>query len=297
MRIADKTIFSRAEKNVNAGRSKLDESSTAISTGKIVNSLSDDPLVLQRSMRNSREEADLAQFEKNLNSMSDRYKNYESQINEMTEAVTRFKSVMVEMANPRNNDDARETMLNEIDNLKEQLLSLANAQRDGQYIFSGGRTNVEAYAADGVYQGDDLELTVDVLPAVKMEANITGQTLFGGVGISNGVNVFAWLDQMRSDVQSGSVSEVMSANLDEADVVMDQAIQEQTRVGVRLNRITMSQSTLERLQVSLEEKRQNFETIDMAEAITDYKSYEYALEATLQTSASLLQTSLMNFLR
>ncbi|RJO67172.1 MAG: flagellar hook-associated protein 3 [Myxococcales bacterium] len=297
MRVVDSNRYALISSQFQENRKRLEEAATAVNTGKLVNKLSDDPIALQRSIRNQREEADLTQYSSTLNRLDNRYKTYETKITEAYDVLSQLKSTMVALANPRPSEDVRQQMTVEIQQAREHLLALANAQEEGQYIFSGARTDVQAYLADGTYQGDSNELSVDILPSIKAELNLTGEALFGGAGIPGGINVFAWLNDFENDLASQSPSAAVADNLDQVDQAIEQAIHEETTVGVRLSRLEISKDTLSRLEVNLADKRQNFEDADYVTAITEFNAQQYALEASLQVNSQLLQPSLLNFLR
>ncbi len=296
MRVADKVYYTLMQRQVQQSRKRLADASMVVSSGKKVNDMADDPLTLQRSMRNATEEANLDQYTSNQAHLTARYSLYEEQFNEAYDLLTNLKSVMVALSNPVNVDDAREELLNELKHTEEQLQAVVNAQDSGQYIFAGGRADQPAFDDLGIYQGDSLENQVEMLPNVNMDANITGERAFAGVGVDGGVNVFEVIANIRTMLETNP-QEAALENLDGVAQAIEQVIQEQMRVGVGLSTLQSAEYTLENLKLSLVEKRQNFEDADYVTAITEYQAQEYALNASLQVNSDLLSRSLLDYLR
>ena len=296
MRVTDQNLFSNVQKQLQATKSKFERSSIAVSSGRKIDRLEDDPLVLQQSMRNSREEANLEQFSTTIMRQTDRYKVYDTKFNESYEVLSRLKSIMVQLANPHMEDDTRTELRTELEHINDQLLMIANTEHDGQYIFSGARTDVEAFDGNGVYQGDTIVQKVEILPGIKMERNVTGDRMFGGVGYDNGVNIFEIIGDIDTALD-GNPQAVSADYLDEIDQAIEQTIQERIVISTRLARLEMSTNTLEQLKLSLSERRAATEDVDYITAITDFKAQEYALNATMEVNSRLIRTSLLGYLR
>jgi flagellar hook-associated protein 3 FlgL len=297
MRVTDASLFRIIQQRVQSAQQNLQNAATPVTTGKIVNSLEDDPLVLQKMLRHDREEADLAQYKSTQSRQISKYGAYETAVEETYQILVGIQTTMVQLSNPHQPEDVRNQLTGELTQMREHLLSIANTEQEGQYIFAGARTDVPAYDDNGVYQGDDLELQVEILPGIKMEGNMTGQALFGGVGINNGENVFATIDSVLGGIASGDPQTAIQNHLDQMDQLINQTAMVRTQVGVRLSRLELAQSTISQLELTLAEKRQNFEDVDYVTALTDYKAAEYSLEATMQASGNLIKPTLLDYLK
>lgn len=297
MRVTDSSLYKAIQQRILAARQNFESASTSVTTGKKINALKDDPLVLQHTLRHDRQEADLGQYKSTLGRQLDINRTYETKVEEVYQILSTIQSTMVQLANPHQTEDTRNVLTAELRQMREHLLAVANTQVDGRYIFSGGRTDTPAFAQDGSYQGDNLELMVEILPGVSMEANMTGGALFAGEGIPNGVNVFAMIDSLLDAVATGDPQSAIQSRLNDVERLIQQSSHVRTHVGVRLNRVELAQNTLAQLELSLAQKRQNFEDVDYVTALTEFKAAEYRLEATMQTSGNLIKPSLLNYLR
>jgi|GEM_PF-2630957 len=297
MRVTDKSLFLNMQTQINASRKRLQQASIAVSTGKKVTALGDDPITLQAQLKNEKLESELEQSEAALNKQRDKYNVYETTINQTYQVMVDLQETMVQLSNPHLAEDVKATLTSQLDQIEEHLMALANTKHDEQYIFAGANSDVAAYDENGVYQGDSLELEVEILPGMTIKSNVTGESIFGGTGSTNGVDVFNMINQMQTMLAAGvDPKEVVTDHLNDVDQIIEQTINEQTKVGIRLSSIEVATSTLDGLQLNLAERRQNIESVDYVTAITEYQEQEYALEAAMQANSNLIKPTLLNYL-
>ena len=84
-------------------------------------------------------------------------------------------------------EDTRRTLANQINSILEQVVSLANSQLTGHYLFSGASSDVQPYTvtrdSNGnisrvIYQGSSEERNVAVAPGVEVSPVLVGDELF-----------------------------------------------------------------------------------------------------------------------
>src|ERR1700739_2860788 len=99
---------------------------------------------------------------------------------------------------------------NQISGILDEVQSLANTSYQGQYIFAGGQTSTAPFISSSAatpalttYNGDS-HINYLALPnGEKIQMNVPGSQIFQGPGSSN---VFAALNSLVADLQSGSVN-------------------------------------------------------------------------------------------
>jgi len=84
-------------------------------------------------------------------------------------------------------EDTRRILANQIDSILEQVVSLANTQLSGHYLFSGAASDVQPYTVERdssgnitrvLYQGSSEERNVAVAPGVEVSSVLVGDELF-----------------------------------------------------------------------------------------------------------------------
>lgn len=299
MRITDGIVYSNVKNQVSKNKAKLDALNTQLSSGQILQKLGDDPVVFASSMRNDRRESELTQLGKSQQLLIDRYNVYETKSQEVYETLSKFKADLVRLSTAtENTTDVRAELTAQIKSVREQLLAVANTKDQGQAVFSGALTDQDAYSSDGAYHGDGTTMQVDVMPDTRMPGNITGDSIFGFTAADgSSTNVFKMLNDLETAVAAGDPRAAAADQIGNAGKAIDQVSYAQIQIGVNLNRLTLAKSSLTTLQTNLTSSRTESEGIDYVSAYTDYQATSVALNASLQTSSSLIQKSLLDYLR
>lgn len=102
------------------------------------------------------------------------------------------------------------TSVIEVDNLMNRLMDVLNTTVEGNYIFSGQRTDTPAFVKSGdtvLYQGDNKEISSRTGPNSTMPVNIPGDVFMGSrsATLTGTVNMAPRLDAttLLSDINSG----------------------------------------------------------------------------------------------
>ena len=89
----------------------------------------------------------------------------------------------------------------------------------------------------------------------------------------------------------------MNSTLDMFANAMNTITTEQTKFGGVANRMEMSESTLETNSENLTSYLSDIQSVDYAEAITNWLNAQYAYQASLQVSSASMNLSLLNYLQ
>jgi flagellar hook-associated protein 3 FlgL len=106
--------------------------------------------------------------------------NTDSVMFQFTDALTRFKTLLVQAANGANDDNNFYAISQELESLKDNMINLGNTSINGRYLFSGSATDVKPLDESGNYYGNDKTLKAVVGANVEVPYNIPGAELFFG---------------------------------------------------------------------------------------------------------------------
>ena len=144
----------------------------------------------------------------------------ETTLNGVVNNITLAKSSIVKAGNAdMMSQSDRDTMAQELQSYRDTLMSLANTRdSNGNYIFSGFKSDTPAFAADGTYQGSNRCSSAEIEDGYSVALGHTGDKVY-----SNGSdNVFDALDQAIAALQNGNIDQSTLHNaLDKAGSVMD----------------------------------------------------------------------------
>ena len=145
-----------------------------------------------------------------------------------------------------------------------------------------------------LYNGDATDATVEVGDGVTAPTLVNGRTVFAGA--SGGTDVFAALQGLATAFLSNNVDGIEAAHA-AVSVAANQVQDAQGTVGARTNRLSGVKDGLSQFQADVQTLLSNTEDVDFAKAASDLALQQVTLQAAAQSMSSLLQTSLLNFLR
>ena len=146
-----------------------------------------------------------------------------------------------------------------------------------------------------IYQGNDVARTIPLDGLNKENININAKQLFFK-NDKNSVDVFNALDRLQANIRKGEIDEIAkeTAPLDKA---IDQVLQLRAKSGIRTRSV---EAVIDRVgQKNLDSTRvmSELEDADMAKAATDLNLNTVQRQAIMETTARILQPSLVQFLR
>jgi flagellar hook-associated protein 3 FlgL len=157
-------------------------------TGQDINRPSDDPTDASRILGLRTESRSMEIYMKALNDTVSELDFSSSVIQQIDDQMISALGYITSISTGgTETEDTRRTLANQIDSILEQVVSLANSQLTGHYLFSGASSDVQPYTVtrdnDGnisrvIYQGSSEERNVAVAPGVEVSPVLVGDELF-----------------------------------------------------------------------------------------------------------------------
>src|SRR5690606_21777490 len=107
-------------------------------------------------------------------------------------------------------------------------------------------------------------------------------------------SAFALLDDLAADLRSNTNTGAVVARIDDR---LSKVLSTQTTVGTRMNRLERAAESAAENQVGFSERLMAIEDVNLAELSIDLQLKQVAYQASLNIGASVLQTSLLDYLR
>ena len=168
---------------------------------------------------------------------------------------------------------------------------MGNTRFMGKYIFGGTITqDTEPFAYDGTsvtYDGNDGVLTRKVAEDTYQQINTAGSEFLNVFGA-----VIALRDALAAD--DGTAMDVAIAQI---DAVSPQLLNTIARAGSMQRRLELTRGNLEMANVNLQSYISQAEDVDLAEAILQFNAQELGYRAALESSARIMNISILNYLR
>ncbi|MEX1199980.1 MAG: flagellar hook-associated protein FlgL [Methylophaga sp.] len=180
MRISTNQIFDQSLAAMLNQQAALAQTQNQVSTGKRILNPSDDPAGSVQALNLQRELSLTEQYGANATAATNKLQGEESALKSAADILQRVRELAVQGLNDSNTQQDRKAIAVEINQLNEQLFSLANTRdSNGDYLFSGFASNTQPYETIfGAYQGDEGQRNLKVGAGVLVETNDPGSAVF-----------------------------------------------------------------------------------------------------------------------
>ncbi|MBI2881403.1 MAG: flagellar hook-associated protein FlgL [Candidatus Tectomicrobia bacterium] len=294
MRVSDATTWKNFVLYMQRAREQLQDLQAEAASGKRLNRPSDSPADNQRVLRLRQSLAQFDQYERNIRRGKALLGAAETSLSQAGEVIQKMKDIAVAGANGTVIPSTRAAMAQEAASLRDRLVQLANTQFEGQYIFSGTKTDTPAYSTAGTYGGNSGTMQVAIARDARVTVNKPGDQVFGAAG--GGVDILAAANALETALQSGDLSGIQ-AQIDALEAGRSQVINVRAELGASETRLDGTQTSLDTLRLALREQLSLVEDADLVETITALQSQENVLKATLASHANVSNLSLLDFLQ
>ncbi len=295
--------------NLNQTLQRLEKLQYESSVGKKFRVPSDDPIGASKSLKFNTDISKVEQYLRNAKDAKAWLLETESVLNEINTVLHRANVLTVQAANGPNEEDLPK-IRDEIVELREHLIQLANSTYAGRTLFTGFKTDEKLLNDDGTYNVDikNAEVFVyNVGVAEKVPVNTLGNKVFGS-GAGNytdevGEGDKAYLIQVFDDLalaldpNNPDSHNVIQESLTKIKDSMNQILSVTSELGARTNRLELTESKLEDQLLTLQELLSFNEDVSLPDALMRLAIEENVYRASLGVGARIIQPSLMDFLR
>lgn len=315
MRVTTGVMVDNMMRNLQKNIKRLDEYNRQLASGKKFENPSQNPIGAINSMSLKSSLANSEQYIKNIGSAKDWLNNTESLLNSQGDILQRARELAVRAANDTMDDSDRTYVQEEIKELRDELINIANSQIAGKYIFAGQMTKIqpdgdapftEGTEEEGTlgeieFNGDHKEIKREIGAGIEMVINIDGEKAF-----KEAIDTLKAFDELlgQEDSSSDGIGNVGSVTLsDFSDVIgqiddlIDDNLQHRAQVGAKVNRLELSLNRTEDNKLHTRETLSKNEDVDIAEVITELKMQESVYRASLAVGARIIQPSLVDFIK
>jgi flagellar hook-associated protein 3 FlgL len=304
LRVTSNMMNSQLLLNLNRNARTMNDTQLQLSSGRKINKPSDDPVGITYSLRYRAELSSNEQYTKNVDSALSWLDYNDTVLGQAGDVVQRIRELTVQASTGSNPQSALNSINEEMMQLKEQLVDIANSTLNGKYIFNGEQYTTKPYdftkSADGTYDvsksitTDTGQIQFIVGEDVRMPISTTGNDVFGNTADSD--NLFAIINQLSSALKSGDFSGI-SAQLGLIDTRMEKILTARSEIGAKTNRVELMQERLSDLNVNLTDLQAKTEDADYEGLIMNSKIQENIYNASLSVGAKIISTSLVDFIR
>jgi len=207
MRLSSAQIYTTGLRGITNASSEVARTQEQIASGQRVLKPSDDPVASARILELESELTSSKQYQRNIDNVEGRLQRAEIQIDNVEGVIDRVRELVIQAGSGALTNEDRLQITVEINQRLQELVDLTNARdENGSYIFSGFKTNVEAFSAVGdnyAFQGDEGVRYEQVANGLKIASSESGKALFADIATVNNNVVVSASANNSSDVQIG----------------------------------------------------------------------------------------------
>lgn len=308
MRITNRNIYDGVARNLSRVSEEMFKANTVVSSGKRINTISDDPVGLVSVLDLRSSLSNIEQLERNIAAGRSWLDMAESALGQIGDILSQTKALCVEMVDSTKGASERQNAAATLEGHLNQILSLANTEVGGRSIFGGTRTDTAPFVYDDTgtpptvtYQGNDTAFSVKIGRDTNLAVGRDGETIFGDDDFdwsdSNAgqANIFKTLLDLKSSLQNNEIGGIEKAmtRLDDHMQTIRTLVSD---TGAKTTRLDVKEQIIQDLDLTYTDRMCSLEDADIAEAIMDLKGKELAYQAALSSSSKIMSLSLVDYL-
>lgn len=302
MRVSFKMFSSEISSNLSTSAEKLLDAQTRVTTGKRILRPSDDISGTGKAISLRSTISQIEQSVTNADNINSSLSVANSAMNTMIQSIQQAQSLALSMANSTVPDTSRASLSTQIDDIMDTLISAANTEYSGNYVFAGSRTDVKPFTNDSntntpSYNGDNIQTMVQAAPGMYIARNITADTIFniGGASIPGTPDILSTLKQLKEDIASGNIDSI-SSQVANVKANLNNVIALRSQIGSRISKVETLKNNMLDSKDSFSEMLSGTEDVDLADAVIKLNEHENVYQAALASANKIMNLSLVNYL-
>jgi flagellar hook-associated protein 3 FlgL len=289
VRVGDATLYARFLSGLRIHKQSLSDSLQALADGKRVRSASDDPPGAHASLALRARLTRIEGFDRSAQAARTDLATLDRVLGEITNLLTSARAEAMAGASG-DVDDANDVRAGAIDAIRAQVLSLANVQQNGRYLFAGTETLTVPFAQDGTYSGNDAEVQAPIDSNQQVGATLSGQQVF-----IDGGDLLAHLEDLADALRDNRTDDVGNL-IPDLTADLERIIQFHANVGTRMERIDRALERHGDEGVDLARRIAEIEDVDLEEVIVALQEAQVGTDALSAAAARVLGRSLFDYI-
>ena len=280
--------------NLSRVKEKLERMQLKGSTLKRISQPSDDPAGNVDLLALRSRVADNEQFVRSLNYAKNHLEFTENALSDLANIFIRVKEIAIAQSSDTLSPEIRKNVIEEVDQLHQQLLTIANRRLGPRYLFAGYATHRRPFDSEGKYWGDHGHTFIEVEKDFFAPINLTGAEIF--LTGDERPGPFELFKRLQNALRTGN-SDGVQGVLEGLNQAFSHLVNLRSRVGAIYHSVVSAQSTIVRDNVGHAAHRSQIEDADAVELFSELEKQNNILQAVYKSGASLIDKGLLDFLK
>jgi flagellar hook-associated protein 3 FlgL len=269
---------------------QLETASQQVSTGKKLLHLNDSPSGSAEAVTLKDELAQIDQYRANSDNSSFFVGVSDSVLSSVTDILTTIFTQGSSAASSSMDDGSRAIVAGQIRLLRDQILSLANTQARGRYIFAGSQASTKPFTLAGdqaTYLGDSEVNSVTVNDGLGVKIGVSGSEAFSGA--------FSTIADLLTALDNNDLPAVQTALMQFSSTMAD-VNHTRGELGTEMTRLQDLKDGYDSQETNVRVRQSQVEDADLAKAIVQMNQIQTSLQATLTTKNTVHRQNLFDYL-
>jgi len=275
-------------------KTRMDKAQSELSSGRRVNVLSDDPYAAGQSSEIEAISSENDEYIANNDQLISKLGFLDSTLQRLVLSVENAQTLAAQALSGTTTAESRAALAEGVDGTRKQVLSIANTQYNGVFLFSGShRPAADAFTDNApgfTYDGNDEAVYQRLDRSTTVQTNITGQDLFGDPPA-----VLDVLDNLKTAIANNDPTAIRAeaANL---ETIANRVNALDAIVGERVQLADQTQSRLREHNLALKTETSRLTDANLVESISNFNLADQAVKVSLSSQAKIQQLSLLDYL-
>jgi flagellar hook-associated protein 3 FlgL len=306
MRITNRYLAEQSLRDINSILGRMSRVRNQITSGKQITAPSDSPADAARILKLNEKLTAETQYVKNINSGISQLESSCSMLGQVEDMLAQIYDIAQQHSDDSSTSVEKQAAAMLVNAYLEDLVTKANTNYLGSHIYGGTQTSVVPFTAEygdsmitGVSQnsfGVDGTRKIEVDVSQTMQINLTGEEIFQPSGAGANDDVFQTVIALREALDNNDTASIKQAIGDLEDSI-SQVIRADTLGGERINMLESKKLDLESNLILSKAARSELQDTDYAKAMVELSVTENMYQAALKITASMIDYSLVNFIR
>jgi flagellar hook-associated protein 3 FlgL len=282
-----------------------------IASGQRIQTADQDPLAMQQVLALRDDTASMTQFSENIKTHQEFATVSGNVLKSLTKILDRAQEIAVRADGTASPKDLQ-SYGTEVGQLIRQAIDLANTQHRGEYILAGTKSGSAPFTsttdADGKitsvnYSGAGSTSESEIAPGVLVSSRMVGENSSGsgerGLFADSrfGADLFGHLIALKNQLDSGDVTTIAQTTRADLQKDEDNVLYHVGDNGALQSRLEASLTHNADVQQSIEGELSRKADTDLPSTIVKLNQTQTSYQATLQSAGSILNLTLLDFLR
>ena len=295
-----------------------------ISTGKVINTVSDDPHKAIKIMNINNEIKYTEKYNSNIDETVGWMNNTDGALESTGNLLNEIKETILKVGNGTYSQNEMKSLNADINEKIKQLADTLNSTYGGKYLFGGSSVDDAPITVienpDGTVKlefskdknGQTIpntdDLKADISSGINIDYNISvGEILNIKDGNGNTVNLLDEINNLSTlmnDIANGDEQTAAKAKetllndtKGKIDTLFDHVVNERTSLGVRVSTAEKIKELNDEDILNIQDVLSKTQDTDVVEKFIELKSAEMIYQASIQVGAKLIQPTILDYIR